>query len=145
MTNKIKTEPPEAVHGRNAGGANSDIVKHLESRGFVVTHWKMDTQFNILCTHPKEPGVEFTLEQAVGHISRMELNKEQYKLELPGGSVEIFAGSDIEAMRQADVYLKLNRINEKGLKLFRYPKEYVNRSVPLVELSNFTCARHGFI
>lgn len=51
----------------------------------------------------------------------------QYKLELPGSAVELFAKDDAEAKIKADKYLTDHRVTASGLKLFRYPKEWVNQ------------------
>lgn len=64
----------------------------------------------------------------------------QYKLELPGGSVELFAQNDEQAKVKADGYLTGNRITTAGLKLFRYPKEWASQptggliEVPFIRL-----------
>ncbi len=61
---------------------------------------------------------------------------EQYKLELPGGAVEIGANDDAEAQTFAQEYLKANlRVPvTKPLHLFRYPKGWANHGGTLIEV-----------
>jgi hypothetical protein len=61
----------------------------------------------------------------------------QYKLELPGDSVELIAPSDEAAAVQAKAYLKEHRITMRGLKLFRYPNDELwlsGRSKGMIEV-----------
>ncbi len=60
---------------------------------------------------------------------------DDYKLELPGDHIEIQAYSDGDARFQAKRYLNERGIEAVGLKLFRYPKEWVNqRTSGLIEV-----------
>jgi hypothetical protein len=66
---------------------------------------------------------------------------EPYLLETPGGAVEILASNDTDAVDKAKQYLAYTRITTKGLKLFRYPKEWVNRpTAGLIEVPFYQLA-----
>ena len=60
---------------------------------------------------------------------------DQYKLELPGDSIEIMATNDAEAQVHAREYLRDNLLLPiKNLKLFRYPKDWATRGGTLIEI-----------
>lgn len=64
------------------------------------------------------------------------MRRDSYVLEMPGGSVDIWAENDVDAQKQAKEVCIKNKINFRtlNLKLFRYSKEHVNRSVGLIEI-----------
>ncbi len=65
------------------------------------------------------------------------MKRDNYKLELPGGAWEFLAMNDKEAIGIADRYLVLHHMADKQLKLFRYPKEWVERGGQLIEIPEF--------